>query len=100
MKKHKYRFARIIISIVIEMIHRRVYDVYYQQSYVIKASDRPIIILYSALFSFIPDFRCYLKFYKPILDKAYRLKKLSIINYIVYQKLRKINVERYSSYIF
>ena len=44
------------------------------------------------------EFRPYLKLWQDILTRAYGQKRLSVINYIIYLRLRNKNYSRYSSY--
>ena len=98
-RQRKFSILKILISLHIEKIHRKVYDNQYRQDYKITWRDRPILRWYSFLFLLIPDFRAYLNHWKPIIKKAYNIKKLSIIRQVTFWNIRKVNVERYSSYV-
>jgi hypothetical protein len=94
----KFSIIKILICLYIEKIHRKVYDNQYRQDYKLTWKDIPIMKWYSFLFWLIPDFRAYLEHWKPILKKAYNIKRLSIIRQVTFWNIRKVNVERYSSY--
>ena len=98
-KQHRFSIYKILICLYTERIHRKVFDNLYIQEYQITRLDRFLLKWYSFLSWLIPDFRAYLKHWKPILIRGYNIKKLSIINQIVFWRIRKVNVERYSSYI-
>ena len=98
-RQRKFSILKILISLYIEKIHRKVYDNQYMQDYKITWKDRPILKWYSFLFWLLPDFRAYLKHWKPIIIKAYNIKKLSIIRQVTFWNIRKVNVERYSNYV-
>ena len=98
-RQHNFYILKILISLYIETIHRKVYDNQYRQDYKITWKDKPILKWYSLLYWLFPDFRAYLRHWKPIIKKAYNIKKLSIIKQITFWNIRKVNVERYSSYV-
>ena len=93
-----YSFIKIFLCLYIERIHRKVFDNFYKQDYVLTFKDKIILCFYKVLCFVYPDFRSYLKFWKPILVRGYNQKRLTIKNQILFLKIRKINVERYSSY--
>ena len=95
-RQRKFSILKILISLHIEKVHRKIYDTQYRQDYKITWKDKPILRYYSLLFWLIPNFRGYLKHWKPIIVKAYNIKKLSIIRQVTFFKIRKVNVERYS----
>jgi len=92
----KYSIIRLLFCLHIEKIHRLIYDQFYLQSYKLKITDKFFIKYYSILTSFQPNFRQFLKYYKPILNKAYSQHRLSLINQIGFNIIRKRNIERYS----
>jgi len=98
--KKKFSILLILIYIYVEKLHRYVYDNYYRQDYKITFKDKIVILLYDVLLRTFPKFRSQLKYWKPILKRAYHLRRLSFANQIADTKLRKINVERYSLEIF
>lgn len=87
----KYSFIKILRCIRIEKIHRKVYDDFYIQSYVITDEDRIIINKYNKLLKRIPEFRAYLKYHKNRLENKKR-----IINYL----LKNINTDRYATSVY
>jgi hypothetical protein len=97
-KRHDFSIIKICVSLHIENLHRKVYDNQYRQDYKISYNDIPILKYYSILFLIVPDFRAYLKYWKPIIIKAYNIKKLSMKEQLIFWIIRKINVERYSPY--
>ena len=94
-KKYKFSILKIFISLYILKIHRGIYDSKYRQDYKITWEDKPVLAWYSLLFWSVPDFRAYLKHWKPIITKAYNIKKLSIVRQLVFWNIRKVNTERY-----
>jgi len=98
-KQRNYSFVKFFICSYAEKIHRKVYDKQYKQDYKIIWKDKPILTLYSFLFWLYPDFRCYLKKWKPILIHAYNQKRATIKQQMSFWHIRKTNVERYSLYI-
>lgn len=98
MKKHNP--YKILIYIYVESIHRRVFDNIFKPQYESTKKDKLLLGWYHLLVFLFPGFRPYLKLWKPILLRAYEQKRLSIINQLGFWKLRKRNVDRYSSYLF
>jgi hypothetical protein len=96
--KRNFNILIVFLCILILKVHRHVFDIQYQQYYRITLKDKPILLWYKFLVMLFPEFRQYLKWSKVILTRAYNQKRLSIIKIQAFWVLRKINVERYSSY--
>ncbi len=94
-----FNISKVFLCIYIIKVHRHIYDIQYQQYYKITWKDRPILFWYNILTKIFPDFRAYLKKWKAILTRAYNQKRLSITKQPAFWALRKINVERYSSFL-
>ena len=97
-KQNKFSIIKILLSVCLEKMHRNLFNSQFKQDYYITWKDKPILMLYSLLFRLIPDFRAYLKHWKPIIIKAYNQKRLSIIRQITFWNIRNVKVDRYSSY--
>jgi len=97
-RQRNYSIARILFYNHIEKKHRLVFDNLYVHDYRIKLKDKPLLIYYKSLCRIAPEFRGYLKYWKPVLKRAYYQKRINWKNLIVWQKLQKVNTERYSHY--
>jgi len=97
-RQRNYSIARILFYKHIENKHRLVFDNLYLQNYKIKLKDKLLLIYYKCLCKIAPEFRAYLKYWKPILNRAYYQKRISWKNLIIWHKLKKVNTERYSPY--
>ena len=97
-RRRNYSIARILFYKHIENKHRLVFDNLYQQDYEIKLKDKPLLIYYKILYRIAPEFRAYLKYWNLILNRAYYQKRINWKNLIIWQKLKKANTERYSTY--
>jgi hypothetical protein len=96
-KKGLNQFIECSIYLHLERTHRFVFDNIYLQNYKnISFKDRIILVYYKCLFKALPDFRTYLKRSLLIFSRAYYQNRLSVINYCLYLKLYRINLERYS----
>lgn len=95
----KYSFIKFFICLHTLKLHRIVFDKLYKQDYRILFKDKFILIWYNILTKIYPDFRSYLKRWKPILIRAYNCKRATIKQQISFWHIRKVNVERYSGYI-
>lgn len=95
--KRKFYLAKILFGIHIEKNHRYIFDNLYVQKYVIKKSDRKILIYYRLLTYLFNDFRPYLKLHKIELEK---IQCKNIWQKIAYKKLLNVNVIRYSDYVW
>lgn len=91
-----YSISKTIIYIQLEKMHRYAFDNLYKQDYIITFKDKVFLRIYYMICGLFPGFRSYLKKYKPILTRGYNMKKLSIINTLIYLEIRKINTNRYS----
>ena len=98
-RDRKLSIIKVLVYLFVERVHRRVYDKIYRQDHKITRQDRLILYWYALLWVVFKDFRPYLKRWKPILIRAYNLKRLSLYRQIAFWSLRKVNVARYSSYI-
>lgn len=99
-KQKQFSVLKILASVYIEKIHRQVFDNQFQQDYTITWKDYFILKYYAFLFWLIPDFRSYLKYWKPILKRAYTIKRLSAFRQIAFRNIYKLPVGRYSAYSF
>lgn len=99
--KKKYNKITIIYSIILEKVHRYLFDIIYDynQNNIYTIKGEVIRFIYKYMFMIKPDFRPYLKHNKNILIRAYNLNKLSTLNYCIYKYIVNKNFIRYSSYI-
>jgi len=98
-RQHKFSVRKVLICLYVEKVHRKVFDNQYRQDYILTWKDRPIIIYHSFLLLLFPDFRAYLKYWKPILARAYKLRRLSLIRQTIFWGVLKVNTDRYSAYL-
>ena len=95
----KYSIAIILLCICFERHHRRCFDNLYRQDHKITWYQRPAICILNLMHQIRPDYRPYLVKWKSIFRRAYRLHKLSFVNYGIYLILSKVNTARYSPYL-
>lgn len=99
MNEYKRNYFKVLFSIYIERMHRLVFDTYF--IYGRKASKKEIMVIryYYFLCRVFPTFRSYLKRSHEILTRAWNQKRrVNILWYLIYFRLKNINVDRYSSY--
>jgi hypothetical protein len=100
--EHKYKKSLIYFCIVAEKLHRFVFDYIYIQPHEYykrnpKWYDFLILLVHKKLCKMFPQYRSYLKYWKPILKRAYHQHRISLFNWLLLLKLKKINTARYSS---
>ena len=96
--QRNYHPLRVIFYLHIERQHRLVFDNLYRQDYRIKLKDKPLLIYYKCLCRIAPKFRAYLKYWKPIITRAYNQKRVNYSTLCSYWKLKQVNTERYAPY--
>ena len=77
--------------------HKRIFRTYYRQDWVISESDRKDIHKFDKRFNKYPDFRPYVKMYKPLINKAFNVYggvKLKYLNKLA----SKLSTELYATY--
>lgn len=97
-KQRKYSLLKSLICVHLEKIHRRVFDYLYHQNHKITKVDKITLFYYKTIKKLLPEFRSYLKYWKPVIDRAYSQKRIDNKTFYVYSKLKNINTDRYADY--
>ena len=96
----EFNIIRLFVCLYVERVHRGVFDKQYRHDYKLTWRDRPILAWYWFMNQLFPEFRPYLRFWKPIIVRGYQLHKLTIPQQAIFWHIRNVNVERYSPYMF
>ena len=91
-----FKLTKALLCCYAETLHRYCFDKIYIHGKTISLKEKLIIKWYNVLFYIAPDFRTYLKKYKPILIRAYKLKKLSPMRVYAFFGVLNRNVIRYN----
>jgi len=96
-KIYNFSFEKLESCLFLEEIHRKVYDVFYDQDYKILKKDKQTIKGYEARRASFPEFRAFLVYWKP---RVKELKPIYDEDYRYIFQLLKLNVNRYGSSVY
>lgn len=93
-KIKKFSFGKLESCLFLEKLHRKVYDVFYEQDRKILNVDKQVIKVYEARRASLPEFRTFLVYWKPRITE---LIPIEDADYKHIFQLLKLNVNRYGS---